>query len=79
MCAGSGRAGDYLTKPFELDELLARVRSMLRRGKALRLGEPQRLSLGREVDFEQGEVKVRGGNVSLTRLGSISYVISRTT
>jgi DNA-binding response OmpR family regulator len=29
-------ADDYLTKPFELDELLARLRALMRRGPALR-------------------------------------------
>ncbi len=34
-------ADDYLAKPFEPSELLARVRSVLRRSDAFTLNEPQ--------------------------------------
>jgi two-component system copper resistance phosphate regulon response regulator CusR len=36
-------ADDYLTKPFELDELLVRLRALLRRGPAV---APQRIEVG---------------------------------
>lgn len=36
-------ADDYLAKPFEPSELLARVRSVLRRAEAFTFGEPQSL------------------------------------
>jgi DNA-binding response OmpR family regulator len=41
-------ADDYLSKPFEPSELLARVRSVLRRAEAYTFGEPQnQLTVGR--------------------------------
>lgn len=61
-------ADDYLTKPFGLRELLARIRARLRRhtpvlgtesGGKLRFGEV-------EVDFEKHEVTRRGDRVELT-------------
>ena len=65
-------ADDYLVKPFDLNELLARVRSVLRRQAwNLRNGRPIRrgVTIGEgSVDFESHEVLVRGEAVKLTRL-----------
>ena len=65
-------ADDYLVKPFDLNELLARVRSALRRQAWDRRDEkPARrgVTIGEgTVDFDSHEVTVRGESVKLTRL-----------
>ena len=64
-------ADDYVVKPFELDELLARVGSILRRQAWAQNGgvAPPLTAFGRaRVAFDAHEVTVDGQRVELTRL-----------
>jgi DNA-binding response OmpR family regulator len=61
-------ADDYLAKPFEPAELLARVRAVLRRTEAFAMGESQsKLSVGDFVlDPLENKAAVRGKTIDLT-------------
>jgi len=60
-------ADDYITKPFSVKEVVARVRALLRRARTP-LEQPQLLSRdGLEVDEAQRAASVDGRNVALTR------------
>jgi two-component system response regulator CpxR len=62
-------ADDYLGKPFNPRELLARIRAILRRTKTGAAGEPKKLAVG-EVEMDLGARTVRKGGepVELTSL-----------
>lgn len=58
-------ADDYLTKPFHVDELAARIRSLTRRMRGLSVN---RIEVGAlSLDVGTSEVTFRGENVDLTR------------
>ncbi|MGD2104135.1 MAG: response regulator transcription factor, partial [Anaerolineae bacterium] len=60
-------ADDYLTKPFNAKELVARVKAVLRRTQyPEERTEPRRTCGEWEIDFARRTVKVRGERVSLT-------------
>jgi two-component system KDP operon response regulator KdpE len=58
-------ADDYLTKPFGVGELLARIRAALRRSLQ-EIPEPQFVSNDLQVDLSSRRVTVNGTDLSLT-------------
>lgn len=61
-------ADDYVTKPFEMEELLARIRAGLRRGKAAGTGELKLLEhADLSINVLTREVIKQGDHIDLTK------------
>ena len=67
-------ADDYLTKPFKMNELLARVRTALRYQMRVQDGRPVFRTGNLSVDLTRGTVKVGDKNV---RLAAKEYYVLR--
>lgn len=79
-------ADDYLTKPFEFAELVARVRALMRRGQAaeassLRFADVEMDLLGRKVSRGGRKIRLTSKEFSLLEyfLRNVDKVLSRTT
>ncbi len=60
-------ADDYVTKPFGAEELMARVETVLRRGRMAEVTALPVLTIGElAIDFVQRKVKIEGQEVSLS-------------
>ena len=59
-------ADDYVTKPFSMNELLARIRAQLRRSPATEEQPASIIAGDFAIDLDARCVKVRGGEVHLT-------------
>ena len=58
---------DYVTKPFGIEELLARIRAALRRSSTSPEGGPPSFTApGLDIDFETRRVRANGKDVRLT-------------
>ena len=69
-------ADDYLTKPFDYEELMARIRVLVRRKSAL-VGINTIKVKNLTIDFVKNEVSVEGKTVSLTKkeFAILSYLM----
>jgi two-component system alkaline phosphatase synthesis response regulator PhoP len=62
-------ADDYLTKPFEVIELLARIEALLRRAPQKNTNSPDSFSFGDvAIDFKSAEVAKNGAPVELSAM-----------
>ena len=63
-----GGADDYITKPFAIEELLARIRTALRKSQTNDIEEHEKIVLGKlELDRKKREVKIQNNLVHLTK------------
>ncbi len=72
-------ADDYVTKPFSMEELLARIRVALRRSTGTTTAAPVFTGGDLEVDLSKRVVKRRGQIVKLTRTEYelLAYLVSK--
>ena len=71
-------ADDYLVKPFDFGELLARLRALVRRGRQPLL--PEKLTVGSlGIDTRSRQVSIRGADVPLTakEYALLEYLVRR--
>ena len=70
-------ADDYVTKPFDLGELLARAKALIRRGKA---GSSPKITIG-DVELNTADQSVHVGGHSVTLMAMeyrvLEYLMSR--
>jgi len=74
-------ADDYVTKPFGIEELLARIRATLRRSPTGPDAGPHAFSApGLEIDFETRRVQAHGRDVRLTpkEFELLRYLVAHT-
>ncbi len=70
-------ADDYVVKPFGTDELVARIRAVLRRQADVSAGEPVIRTGDLEIDLARRSVTVGGRVVKLTRRSTSCCATSR--
>ena len=59
-------ADDYVTKPFQISELVARIQALIRRKNRSKVTEPTYHWMNLELSLEQHRVSVNGAAVELT-------------
>jgi len=73
-------ADDFLAKPIRTEELLARIRAVMRRSMAATGAIPSRLRLdGLEIDFDARRIRSARGSLHLTpkEFALLRYLVSR--